>query len=329
MTSRGPRMLGNSRTLGPSLAIAIVIAIGVYSWLDGEAYRIAAEKAEQTRIAVGRIESTVSLLVEAESGQRGYLITGDPVYLQSYDKALPLVAALQRDMRRTPAADPKDAARLSDLIDAKLSDMERTIDLRRRGNADAAIAIVRTERGRVTMDQIRSLASHVADGENRRYRELTASALRHGYKTRVLILGGAILLALLLWFSNRRVNLLLGAQRQLIGDLDRSREQEARGKAALDDILRGIGDAVIASDTAGRVRFMNRVAEELTGSTSAQAEDRALSEVFRTFDETGGAAAADPARRVLHEGGSGAFTGAYLLEARDGRRIPVEFSSSP
>jgi PAS domain S-box-containing protein len=321
-------MLGNSRTLAPGIAIAIVIAMGVYSWLDGEAYRMAAEKAEQSRSAVQRIESMVDLLVEAESGQRGYLLTGDPVYLELYSQVLPRIAELEAAMRRGPAADPEDAARLDDLIDAKIAEMAHTVEVRRRGEVDAALAIVRTQRGRVAMDRIRALATHVADGENQQYRELTASALRHGYKTRVLILGGAILLALLLWFSNRRVNLLVGAQRQLIGDLDRSREQEARGKAALDAILRGIGDAVIATDTAGRIRFINRVAEQLTGRSSAQAEDRALSEVFCVFDEAGGAPEPDLPRRVLREGGQAPISGSYLLEARDGGRIPVEYSSA-
>ncbi|MBS1854609.1 MAG: CHASE3 domain-containing protein [Acidobacteria bacterium] len=325
----GPQILGGSRTLAPGIAIVIVVAMGVYSWLDGEAYRAAAEKAEQSRAAVERIESAVYLLVEAESGQRGYLLTADPVYLESYNQARPRIAQLEAAMRSAPSADPEDAVRLDDLIDAKLAEMAHTIEVRRSGDVEAALAIVRTQRGRVAMDRIRALATHVAEGENQQYRALTASALRHGYKTRILILGGAIMLALLLWFSNRRVNLLLGAQRQLIGDLDRSREQEARGKAALDAILRGIGDAVIATDTTGRIRFINRVAEHLTRWSSAQAEDRALNEVFRVFDEAGGAPAPDLSRRLLRQSGETAVSGSFLLEARDGGRIPVEYSGAP
>ena len=101
----------------------------------------------------------------------------------------------------------------------------------------------------------------------------------------MLILGGAILLAILLWVSSRRVNHLVEAQRGLIGDLDRSREQEARGKAELGTILRSIGDAVIATDRSGRIRFINVVAEQLTGWRSGEAEDRMLGDVFRVVDE--------------------------------------------
>ena len=317
-----------SRTLGPGIAIAVVIAMGVYSWLDGEAYRSAAESADRARAFVEQVDTMLSLLSEAESGQRGFLLTGDPKYLESYAASVPAVADALSAIRMADTSDPDHVRRLGELVGGKLDRMAHTIDVRRRQGADAALALVRTDQGLMAMTQIRTLAAHVAAQENARYHELTASAERHGYKTRIVILAGAILLALLLWVSNRRVNQLVEAQRRLIADLDHSREQEARGKAALDTMLRSIGDGVIATDAAGRIRFINGVAEQLTGWESGQAEGCSLSEVFRVLDEPTRVPAPDLVGRVLGEGRIAAAGGA-LLAARDGREIPVEYSGAP
>ena len=322
-------LLQFSHTLGPTIAIVIVIAMGVYSWLDGEAYRTAAAGADQARISVQQLEKLTSLLTDAESGQRGYLLTGDMNYLAPYNRAVAAIERLQADMRQSLKANPQDVQRLHELITAKVAEMARTIELRRSGGVEEALAVVRSDHGRAAMDQIRALAARDAAGENAKYRDLTAAAERHGYKTRVLILGGAILLALLLWLTSRQVNQLLAAQGSLIGDLDRSREQEARGKAALDTMLRSIGEGVIATDTAGCIRFINGVAEQLTGWSSAQAEQLSLDEVFHLVDEHTRVPAPDLGQRVLQEGRILAPAGTSLLLSRDGRETPVECSGAP
>ncbi|MEO8552896.1 MAG: PAS domain S-box protein, partial [Kofleriaceae bacterium] len=66
--------------------------------------------------------------------------------------------------------------------------------------------------------------------------------------------------------------------------------------------LRSIGDAVISTDATGNVRFMNEVAERLTGWTAREAEQRRLHEVFPIFNETSGAVVENPVDKVLREG---------------------------
>jgi len=93
---------------------------------------------------------------------------------------------------------------------------------------------------------------------------------------------------ILLWVATRRINRLLGSQDRLISDLELTRERETRGRAALATTLRSIGDAVIATDSAGRIYFMNPMAETLTGWTGPDAEGRPLPEVFRVQEEQSG-----------------------------------------
>ena len=118
-----------------------------------------------------------------------------------------------------------------------------------------------------------------------------------------------------------------GPQCSPTAHLDRSREEEARGKAALATTLRSIGDAVIATDTDGRIRFINAMAEELTGWGASEAERRPLSEVFRVLDESTRAAPGDLAARVLAEGQSTAA--GMLIAAGGGRETPIEYGSAP
>ena len=93
--------------------------------------------------------------------------------------------------------------------------------------------------------------------------------------------------------------------------------------------LQSIGDAVISTDSRGCVRFMNPVAERLTGWQSVEAEGRHLHDVFAIFNETTGAPAANPVEKVLADGvvvGLGSHT---VLRRRDGSDIPIDDSAAP
>jgi PAS domain S-box-containing protein len=93
--------------------------------------------------------------------------------------------------------------------------------------------------------------------------------------------------------------------------------------------LASIGDAVITTDAAGVVTFMNAVAEALTGWTQAEALGRPLQEVFRIVDETTRAPAEDPAERVLREGTVLGLANHTLLLSRQGPVIPIDDSGAP
>jgi PAS domain S-box-containing protein len=94
-------------------------------------------------------------------------------------------------------------------------------------------------------------------------------------------------------------------------------------------ILRSVGDGIIATDTTGRITFLNPVAEQLTGWEQESALGRELPEVFRIQDEDTDAKVGAMARKVLHDGESVTLPGTPLLLGRDGREIPVEVKATP
>ena len=93
--------------------------------------------------------------------------------------------------------------------------------------------------------------------------------------------------------------------------------------------LRSIGDGVIATDVAGRIALMNRVAETLTGWTAADALGAPLDRVFQTLDRHTRRPLKDPVRALLSDGEPIAGGLPCLLVAKDGRELLVADSAAP
>ena len=113
---------------------------------------------------------------------------------------------------------------------------------------------------------------------------------------------------------------------------DRSARAEALARAdreSLQTTLRSIGDAVIATDGRGLVRFMNPVAERLTGWPLAEAEGRPLAEVFVIVNEVTRETVESPVAKVLREGRVVGLANHTVLLARDGTEVPIEDSGAP
>ncbi|MEO8370375.1 MAG: PAS domain S-box protein [Candidatus Solibacter sp.] len=317
------------RRIWLTAAVAMLIAIAGYSYLDSLAFREAAAGAEQSRVLIEQANRVHRLLVTAEAGQRGYLLTGDPGYLADYQIAVPRIQAAVPLLAIMKAADEEDRARLPALITAKLAELQETIRTGQNGDSAEALAIVRTGRGKQTMQEIREALTRMLERENVRFREYSDSAQRHGFQTRVLAQLFALLLAGFIWFSGRRINRLANEQEELIAVLQATRARDAEGRAALATTLRSIGDAVIATDAQGRVDFMNPVAESLTGYSSAEAAGRPLPEVFRISNEDSQELSPDITAAVLRDGITVGLANHTVLSRKGGQSIPIDDSAAP
>lgn len=116
---------------------------------------------------------------------------------------------------------------------------------------------------------------------------------------------------------------------RLVEDMKRAEGALTREREHLAVTLHSIGDAVIAADTASRVTTLNRVSEELTGWTQAEASGKPLAEIFRIINEQTGAPAEDPVRRVLETGAVVGLANHTALLSRDGRRLAIADSAAP
>ncbi|WP_293125565.1 CHASE3 domain-containing protein [Microcoleus sp. bin38.metabat.b11b12b14.051] len=129
------------------------------------------------------LEATLSTLKDAETGQRGYLLTGEERYLEPYHAAIARINAQVGGLQQLTADNNRQQQRITVLksaIDSKLAELEETINLRRQKNLAAAIKLVKTDRGKQIMDGIRQQVAVMVAEETQllqqRARESQASA---------------------------------------------------------------------------------------------------------------------------------------------------------
>ncbi len=123
-----------------------------------------------------------------------------------------------------------------------------------------------------------------------------------------------VLAGYLAWLSMRRVT--------------RNADELFLQKEFAEITLHSIGDAVITTDAQGRIKYLNPVAEELTGWTALEARGRPGSEVFR-IENTLHASIFDPIGACLREGQVVGLAGGHLLKRRDGSTVAIEDSAAP
>jgi CHASE3 domain sensor protein len=109
-------------------------------------------------------------LTDMESGQRGFLLTGDATYLQPYSEAKGRVetnfVALRAALTSRREHEQSLVSQLASLASAKQAEMERTISLRQRGYRLRSFRVVDTNEGKDYMDKIRSIVSSLASSES-------------------------------------------------------------------------------------------------------------------------------------------------------------------
>ena len=158
-----------------------------------------------------RLSQVLSLVQDAETGQRGYLLTHSETYLAPYKAALPAVdneiAALSNVMNANGRQPPLLDALAAD-TKAKLDELGETINLARSGQQEAALALVETDRGKAAMERIRDTVQRMDAEERGILAKTQAQALRTDHLTRLLTLVAlilAIVLGTLLLRDARRV----------------------------------------------------------------------------------------------------------------------------
>ncbi len=107
-----------------------------------------------------QIQNLLSSTKDAETGQRGYLLTGEEAYLEPFNSGKTAIDGELNRMRTLIARNVEQQQRLDQLqavIADKLSELLSTIELRKAGKSDQAMAIVRTDHGKILMDRIRAL----------------------------------------------------------------------------------------------------------------------------------------------------------------------------
>jgi len=309
---------------------AAIIGSTIVTYLYGSAVLHAHDKIVAQSEAIRTLDHLISAVKDAETGQRGYLLTGDEKYLAPYNGG---VFRLSGQLGRLEAARiPKKPERLvfilNSLIEQKLSELKRTIEVRRSGRVEEALAIVKSDQGKGLMDKIRAVVTQLQVQQQAHYGEAVRMATRATYiRTIVFALTGLMNLLFLAW-AYRLVALEIQRRREMQSEAERQRREAARHEETLRVTLACIGDCVIVTDTEGRITFMNAATEVTTGWTLAEARSLPAGRVFKIINESTREQVESPVDKVLESGNTVGLAKHTLLIRKDGSEVPIDDSGS-
>src|ERR1700730_6446373 len=311
--------------IGFVAAAGIMLLVGWESYRDTLRVAAGAAARKHSFDVRGLLFDTAARLVDAETGQRGFLLTGDDAYLEPYSAAIKSVDRLLTELKSSTADNPVQQKRLLELeqlIDKKLAELQRTIDLRKQDGLAAANAVVLKGEGKRWMDQIRSLLGEMQNEEDRlralRAVEMTGALNR---SSRIVVAGNLLSASILVAVFA----LLFRALSQ------RKRAQEGLEKSEkwLSTTLASIGDAVIATDMNGAVSFMNPIAECLTGWTLGDARGKSMDLVFDIVNKETRRPVENPVKKVFREGKVVGLADHTILLSKSGKEFDIEDSAAP
>ena len=312
-------------TLGLAIALAILVVNALVSYRAARRLIDNDHWVSHTHEVLAQLETTLSTITDAETEQRGYLLTGDDTHLAPYTAAL---SQIDSDLNRLKdlTADNLDQrtliASLEEQIANRVADLRATIDLRKAKGVQAAIQAVSTGRGTQAMNAIRATIAEMESKENALLieRRLDAAAARRDatltFSVATLVAGGLLVILYLV----------------IIRDVTaRRRAEEAFGRERewLRVTLTSIGDGVITTDVNGVVTFLNPVAESLVGWSLQDGVGQHLDQLFKIVNEETRASVENPAFRAIKEASVVGLANHTVLIARDGTEIPIDDSGAP
>ena len=148
--------------LGFALAALATLVIAFVNVRSAETRARAVQSMDRATETLRQLSLFNSALKDAEIGQRGYLLTGDPSYLQPYLRSVPLIEqrlALVKEGAEQDVAQRRIANDIAAITQQKLTELHNTIEMRKAGDAEGALAVVRTDSGKEAMDRVRDLVS--------------------------------------------------------------------------------------------------------------------------------------------------------------------------
>lgn len=152
------------------MALAILVFIGVLSYRSILRSREDVKWVTHTYQVLEKIDGVMAAITDAETGQRGFLVTGDESYLQPYNDAFERAQQGESELRELTSDNPvqgHNLDRLEPLVAAKFAELRVPIEVRRRNGFDAASQEVGKGTGKLAMDQIRAVIADMTQEEHR------------------------------------------------------------------------------------------------------------------------------------------------------------------
>ena len=236
--------------------------------------------------------SVKGLLKDAETGQRGFLLTGNDKYLEPYTNAEAQLPATIQELQTLTADNPRQQSRIENLrsqTNAKFSELKETIALRSGSGFDAALAVVKTDRGKAVMDQIRQSLADI-EGEERSLlivREADAKSTASNSQTTIVVLVLLSLLGcgILAFFVTKSITRALGTSaKEILTGAEQVASASGQVASASQQLAQGSGQqAASLEETSSSSQEVNAMAQR--NAENAQKAATLMSDVTTRVDQ--------------------------------------------
>ena len=327
--------------------LLIVVVVVVASFRAFKLSETAGELRKHTFLVLNHADDLLSELRDAETGQRGYALTGNEIFLESYLKVRDTIKGHLQELSQltlnSSAQDHLD--NIKPLMDAKLAELATVIDLRRHHDLAAVQAAVANGEGKRLMDLMRAEMGGFIRIEEGLLAQHDA-ALQANMKQLFYIIVATSLF--MMWFVLVFTYFLYRETRQRLKDLVHletqhllEAQEETNKQLQLTNLnlqiseeklgvtLNSMGDGVIATDAEGRVTFINPVSAQLTGWTQAEALGRKVEEIFHIINKDTRHPALIPVMDAVKHGTIQGLANHTVLIARNGVERDIADSCAP
>jgi PAS domain S-box-containing protein len=261
---------------GFGLALVILVLIGVISYQNTRLLIDSNNQVQRTQAKINKLEELLSEMKDAETGQRGYIITGQEIYLEPYQAVIEKIdqkIAELKDLVADQASQQKQFSTIEPLIAAKLAIIKRTIYLRQNQGFEAALQVIQTNEGKNLMDNIRQVI-HEMENQNKGLLQQQSQAVKSTAKKTVLTLAIAIclsfiILAIVYYFIYREAK-----ERQF------TEETLHKERNFISAVLDTAGALVIVLDAQGQILRFNQACEQTTGYSFDEVRGRHFWNLF-------------------------------------------------
>jgi PAS domain S-box-containing protein len=309
--------------------VACLLLAGVLVWqINGSNRTVQSIRKSDDAIAIAtRIEK---LVVDEETGIRGYQITGDKRFLAPYkESAAPLAEAVAQ---LDSLVDPPHRSLMNQLKAQHAAwqtnfaePVIRQVSQGYRANDDDLNLT-----GRARVDAMRRILTTIETDAERSRVEHAEAWKSQSYNVFIVLYIAALAMGIIIGlFTHDRMESVSAAFRRSL-DAERSRAEELfRSEQNLRTTLASIGDGVITCDNEGRVQMMNPVAQELTGWLESDAYGHPLTDVFRIINESSREPLENPVEKVQRLNRVVGLANHSVLIRKDGTEIAIDDSGAP
>ncbi|NSX32778.1 response regulator [Brevundimonas vesicularis] len=315
------------KRLGLALAVGALVLVLAFVGLemrrDFERVRALRQETAHSYRAREELQTVFSLMQDAETGQRGYIISGNPDFLTPYQTA---IRRLDRELPRLRAAYASDAAQsanikdLEDRIADKLAAIREALDAHDQRGSEAGLAVVSKGEGKAAMDRIRVTIDRMTEIDARALAALTQRVEARSRATEMMVT--SLFLSLIVVVAGATLLLVryVATRRNLLAEV---RATAARQEAIFDSAI----DAILTLNPSGTIETMNAAAARMFGWSAEMLGRRDVSVLLETADRD------DAGLMARIRAGGADATGGLVQEMigrrRSGEGFPVDVAFSP